>query len=66
MTDEEKEMIEILLEMKRTGKWDCQYTTKLFKYNNRMNFQYESSACCPPCVERVYKRLMGHFNLPIE
>ena len=53
----------ILIKIRDSGKWEAQDTTILFKWNNKMGFDWETAATCPPCVERVWNRLMDHFQI---
>jgi len=58
----ESKTIEILKEMKKTGVWHTDKTKEIFKFNNELNFTYETNYGCGDCVKRVYERLVDHFQ----
>jgi hypothetical protein len=61
MEELKTEVLEYMREIKKTGKWNTNQTSRMFKFNNELNFDYETSYGCGPCVERVFNRLENWY-----
>lgn len=55
------EVLGLMREIKKTGKWNTNQTMRLFKFNNELGFEYETNYGCGTCVERVFGRLEEWF-----